>query len=287
MKHTLTKIIASVIIGIICITIFYPFVVMVGTSLKSYNDIYAPRFILFPKKLMFSNYLEAMSRGTWGRYFFNSFYITALSVVISLVINSLAGYSFARLKFRGRDVLFIITLIGIMIPPQVTMLPVFIILKRIPFAGGNNILGQGGLGWIDSPMGLLAPYIAGSFGVFLFRQFFMNFPRALDDAAKIDGIGRFRAFLSIYLPLSGPVFATLIALKSTATWNDYTWPLIIITSDRFYTVQLALSKFRDEFNVDWQLTMSATTLICIPLIAVFLSFQKFFIRGIVTTGIKG
>jgi multiple sugar transport system permease protein len=286
-NNQVSKIIASAVLAVICLIIVYPFLVMVGTSLKSYNDIYAENFILIPKQLMFSNYLEAMSRGTWGRYFFNSFYITTLSVVISLLINSLAGYSFARLHFRGRDVLFIITLIGIMIPPQVTMLPVFIILKRIPFARGNDFFGSGGLGWIDTPMGLLAPYIAGSFGVFLFRQFFLNFPKALDDAAKIDGIGRLRAFFYIYLPLSKPVFATLIALKAAHTWNDYTWPLIIITSDKFYTIQLALSKFRDEFNVEWQLTMAATTLICIPLVVVFLSFQKFFIRGIVTTGIKG
>ncbi len=208
-------------------------------------------------------------------------------MAISLIINSLAGYSFARLKFRGRNILFMITLFGIMVPPQITILPVFVILKYVPLAGGNNIFGQGGLGWIDSHMGLLAPYIAGSFGVFLFRQFFLNFPSALDDAAKIDGLNRLQAFFRIYVPLSGPIIASLIALKATATWNDYTWPLIVLTSDHLYTVQLALTKFRDEFTVDWHLLMAGTTLIVLPLVITFLGLQKYFIRGIVTTGIKG
>ncbi len=286
-NFSISKIVTSVLAGLFCLMILYPFVVMVTTSLKSYTDIYAAKVRLLPSKFMFSNYLEAMARGDWDKYFFNSFYITALSVVISLIINSLAGYSFARLNFKGRDVLFVITLIGIMVPPQVTMLPVFIVLRYIPFVGGNNFFGQGGHGWIDSHMGLLAPYVAGSFGVFLFRQFFLNFPRALDDAARIDGLGRFRTFLKIYIPLSGPVFASLVALKAAATWNDYTWPLILITSDRLYTVQLALSKYRDEFNVDWQLMMAATTLIILPLLITFLLVQRYFIQGIVTTGIKG
>ncbi len=286
-NFSISRIVASVLAGLFCLMTLYPFIVMVTTSLKSYTDIYAAKVKLLPSKLMFSNYVEAMSRGTWPRYFFNSFYITALSVVISLVINSLAGFSFARLRFKGRDLLFIITLVGIMVPPQVTMLPVFIVLRYMPWAGGNNIFGQGGHGWIDSHMGLLAPYVAGSFGVFLFRQFFLNFPRALDDAARIDGLGWFRTFWKIYVPLSGPVFASLVALKAAATWNDYTWPLILITSDRLYTVQLALSKYRDEFNVDWPLMMAATTLIILPLLVTFLLVQKYFIQGIVTTGIKG
>ena len=286
-NFSISRIVASVLAGLFCLMTLYPFIVMVTTSLKSYTDIYTAKVKLLPSKLMFSNYVEAMSRGTWPRYFFNSFYITALSVAISLVINSLAGFSFARLRFKGRDVLFIITLVGIMVPPQVTMLPVFIVLRYMPWAGGNNIFGQGGHGWIDSHMGLLAPYVAGSFGVFLFRQFFLNFPRALDDAARIDGLGWFRTFWKIYVPLSGPVFASLVALKAAATWNDYTWPLILITSDRLYTVQLALSKYRDEFNVDWPLMMAATTLIILPLLVTFLLVQKYFIQGIVTTGIKG
>lgn len=249
------------------------------------NSIFALVFI--PDQWMFSNYAEAMKMGNWPRYFFNSFFVTVLAVIISLLFNSFAGYSFARLKFRGRDVLFFIALIGMMIPPQVTMLPVFLILKGIPLAGGNDIFGQGGLGWIDSYPGLLAPDIAGAFGVFLFRQFFMNFPRELDEASKVDGLNSVGIFLRIYAPLSGPIIATLIALKSAHVWNEFTWPLIITRSDEMKTVQLGLTLFADEFTIQWNLLMAATTLIILPLLIVFLLLQRYFVQGIVTTGVKG
>lgn len=285
--NNLSKIIVTLLIGASCVIMFYPFLVMLSTSLKSMKEVYATEFVLLPEKLLFSNYLAAMQRGNWVRYFFNSFYITFLSVVISLIINSSAGFAFARLRFKGRDFIFIIILIGIMIPPQVTMLPVYVILAHVPFAGGNDILGRGGIGLVNNHAGLLLPYIAGSFGVFLFRQFFMNFPRALDDAAEIDGLNRIQTYYKIYVPLSGPVFASLIALKATYTWCDYTWPLVLLTSDKLFTVQLALTKYQSYFETEWPQLMAATTLIILPLVITFVSVQKHFIRGIVTTGIKG
>lgn len=277
----------SIVLLLLSLVMLFPFFLMILTSLKTMDDILSPRFVWFPEKLDWSNYTEALQRGNWGRYFFNTFYVTSVTVLISLAINSLAGYAFAKLRFKGRDTLFIISLIGLMIPPQVTMIPVFLLLKHIPFAGGNNWLGQGGLGWIDSYNGLIAPYVAGTFGVFLFRQFFLQIPKELDEAAIMDGMGRLRAFWHIYVPLSKPVFATLIAIKATSSWNEYTWPLVITNSDNMKTVQLALSMFRDEHQVQWDLLMAATTLIVIPLILIFLFTQKYFIEGIVTTGIKG
>lgn len=277
----------SIVLLLLSLVMLFPFFLMILTSLKTMDDIFAPRFVWFPEKLDWSNYTEALQRGNWGRYFFNTFYVTSVTVLISLAINSLAGYAFAKLRFKGRDTLFIISLIGLMIPPQVTMIPVFLLLKHIPFAGGNNWLGQGGLGWIDSYNGLIVPYVAGTFGVFLFRQFFLQIPKELDEAAIMDGMGRLRAFWHIYVPLSKPVFATLIAIKATSSWNEYTWPLVITNSDNMKTVQLALSMFRDEHQVQWDLLMAATTLIVIPLILIFLFTQKYFIEGIVTTGIKG
>jgi multiple sugar transport system permease protein len=210
-----------------------------------------------------------------------------VAVVVSLIINSIAGFAFARLEFKGRNILFFLTLIGLMVPQQVTMIPVFLILKHIPLAGGNNIWGEGGLGWIDSYMGLIIPNIAGSFGVFMCRQFYMNFPKALDDAARIDGLTDLKTYLYIYLPLSKPVLATLTILKTTSVWNEYTWPLIITVSDKMKTVQLALSLFRDETTTQWHLMMAATTLIVLPLALIFLAAQKYFVQGIATTGIKG
>jgi len=272
---------------VLSLAMLSPFVFMLATSLKSDAELASMEFSLLPKSPAFSNYATAMGRGNWPLYFWNSFLVTFLTVAVSLVINSTAGYSFARLKFKGRDALFVLSLIGLMIPPQTTMIPVFIILKHFPLAGGNDLAGAGGAGLINSYAGLILPYIAGSYGVFMFRQFYLNFPRALDDAARIDGLGRVKTFIHIYAPLSLHVFATLGALKATQSWNEYIWPLIITTSEDMKTVQLALSLFRDEFQVQWNHLMAATAIITLPLILVFLFSQKYFVEGIVTTGIKG
>jgi len=246
-----------------------------------------PVFSIIPDVLRFENYPKAMARGNWGRYFWNSIYVTFWTVVLSLLFNSMAGFAFARLEFKFRELIFIISLIGLMIPPQVNMLPIYVILKYIPFAGGNDWLGRDGLGWLNSYWGLIAPYVAGSFGVFLFRQFYLTFPRALDDAAVIDGMNTFQRFILIYVPLSKPVMASLVALKATATWNEYTWPLIITMTEEMRTVQLALSLYKDEYTIEWELLMAATAVTMIPLLIVFFCAQKYFVEGIVTTGIKG
>jgi multiple sugar transport system permease protein len=269
------------------LVILFPFVLMLITSLKTLKEIQSPAFTFVPAKLMISNYVDAMRTGNWARYFFNSVYVTLMTLLFGLVINSLAGYSFARLEFKGKNLIFLISLIGLMIPIQVRMVPIFLVLKNFPLAGGNNILGRGGRGFINSYAGLILPFICGSYGVFLFRQFFLNFPLTLDDAARIDGLNTLQRFYYIYVPLSKPVFATLVALKSTDTWNQYTWPLIITTTDKMKTVQLALTLFHEEFLVQWHLLMAATTLVTLPLVVLFLSLQKFFVQGIVTTGMKG
>jgi len=281
------KTLLAIFLMFVSLLMIVPFFLMISTSLKTMGEILSPHNIFVPQKPMFENYIAAFTRGEWPRYFYNTFVITLFTVAISLVINSIAGYSFARLEFKGRDKLFIISLIGLMIPPQATMIPVFLILKHFPLAGGNNILGQGGLGFVNSYFGIMAPYLAGSFGVFLFRQYFLNFPKSLDDAAKIDGLGKLQTFIRIYAPLSKPVFASLLALKATQGWNEYTWPLIMTTSDTMRTVQLALTIFKDDAQTEWNLLMAATTVIIMPLLITFIFTQKYFIQGIVTTGIKG
>lgn len=272
---------------IVSAIMLFPFILMLSTSLKNMAELQRPIFSIIPDVLRFSNYPKAMVRGNWGLYFWNTIYVTFWTVVLSLLFNSMAGFAFARLEFRFRQVLFIISLIGLMIPPQVNMLPIYVILKYIPFAGGNDWLGRDGIGWLNSYWGLIAPYVAGSFGVFLFRQFYLTFPRALDDAAVIDGMNTIQRFILIYIPLSKPVMASLVALKATHTWNEYTWPLIITMTEDMRTVQLALSLYKDEYTIEWELLMAATAVTIIPLLIVFFFAQKYFVEGIVTTGIKG
>ena len=276
-----------VVLALISIIMLFPFILMLSTSLKNMAELQKPVFSIIPDVLRFDNYPKAMARGNWGLYFWNSIYVTFWTVVLSLLFNSMAGFAFARLEFRFRQFLFIISLIGLMIPPQVNMLPIYVILKYIPFAGGNDWLGRDGMGWLNSYWGLIAPYVAGSFGVFLFRQFYLTFPRALDDAAVIDGMNTFQRFILIYVPLSKPVMASLVALKATATWNEYTWPLIITMTEEMYTVQLALSLYKEEYTIEWELLMAATAVTITPLLIVFFCAQKYFVEGIVTTGIKG
>lgn len=273
---------------VLCLIFLIPLFLMILTSLKSMPEIMASQFVWKPEQWLFSNYREAMEKGDWFVYFENTFLVTVITVAISLVLNSMAGYGFARIPFRGRNTLFFFALTGMMVPQQITMIPVFINLKNFPLVGGNDILGHGGSGMINTYAGLILPYIAGAFGVFLCRQFYMNFPVSLDDAAKIDGCSRFMAYFRIYLPLSKPILATLAVLKASQTWNDYLWPLIMVNKDETMTVQLAVvAKFTTEYSIQWNLLMAATALIILPLLVLFIFTQKYFVEGIVTTGMKG
>lgn len=273
---------------VLCLIFLIPLFLMILTSLKSMPEIMASQFVWKPEQWLFSNYREAMEKGDWFVYFKNTFLVTVITVAISLVLNSMAGYGFARIPFRGRNTLFFFALTGMMVPQQITMIPVFINLKNFPLVGGNDILGHGGSGMINTYAGLILPYIAGAFGVFLCRQFYMNFPVSLDDAAKIDGCSRFMAYFRIYLPLSKPILATLAVLKASQTWNDYLCPLIMVNKDETMTVQLAVvAKFTTEYSIQWNLLMAATALIILPLLVLFIFTQKYFVEGIVTTGMKG
>ncbi len=264
-----------------------PFLMTVSMSLQTMPEIYASQPVVVPAKLMFSNYADAMSAGNWPRYLFNTAYVTVITVVISLLINSMSGFVFARIPFRGRGPLFVLILLGMMIPAQITLIPVFTIVRRIPFLGGNDWTGQGGTGLMNTYFGLILPYVAGSFGVFLCRQFYVGFPRELDDAALIDGCGRLRQYVTIYLPLSGPVLASLGVLKFTGTWNEYTWPLVMTQGDKMKTVQLALTAYRTEGEVYWNQLMAATLVACAPIYIVFFFAQKHFVSGLLAGSVKG
>lgn len=281
------KVFLIVFFSLFSFLMLFPFLMMLITSLKTMGEIQSPIFNFLPHEWKFSNFIEAMQRGNWLRYLANSFIVTSADVIFSLVFNAMAGYAFARLFFPGRNVLFFAILIGIMVPPQVAMVPSFLILKSFPLVGGNDLLGQGGTGFLNTYGGLILPFVAGPIGIFLSRQFFLNFPRELDEAAIMDGASKFRIFAQIYLPLAKPVLATLAVLKATSAWNDYLWPLIITNTDNMLTVQLALTMFRSENTVEWNLLMAATTIVVLPLILLFLFLQRYFVAGIVTSGLKG
>jgi multiple sugar transport system permease protein len=281
------KAVPTLAVAAVAAVIVFPFVLTVLNSLKPLGEIYAPTFSVYPKIWSWSNYVTAVTRGNWPRYIWNSVYVSFFAIVFSLIINSMAGYAFAKMRFRGRDLLFFLALIGIMIPPQITMVPVFIILKHVPFLGGNDWLGQGGTGLLNTREALVIPHVAGSFGVFLCRQFFLGLPSSLDEAAKIDGCSHWKTYLLIYLPLSKPLLATLAILKGVYSWNEYSWPLILTNTDKMRTVQIGLTMFRSDQNIEWHLLMAAAVVITLPLIITYLFLQRYFVQGIATTGIKG
>lgn len=281
------KTLSVLVITFLLLLIGFPIFMMISLSLQTMNEIYSGKFVLIPETLKFENYVKAMSHGNWGRYIFNSLFVTSIVVIISLIINSMTGYAFARIVFKGKNILFLFLLIGMMIPPQVTLLPVFLIMRGFPLAGGNDIFGQSGQGLINTYSGLILPFIAGSFGVFLCRQFFSTFPKELDDAAKMDGCGRIKAFFHIYLPLSVPVLASLGILKFTGTWNEYTWPLIATPfSDEMRTVQIALTSFRNEGEIFWNQLMAATLITSLIVYIPFIFLQKYFVSGIMSGSVK-
>jgi multiple sugar transport system permease protein len=264
-----------------------PFAVTVLTSLKPKEELYFAGINLLPRHWRPDNYIRAMQAANWARYFFNSIVVTTVTVVGSLVLNSVAGFSFARLHFRGRDFLFFFMLIGIMIPPQAIIVPQFLLMRSVPLFGGNDLVGHGGIGWLNSYWALIMPSLAGSFGVFLCRQYYINFPLELDQAAMLDGCGPLRLFVNIYLPLSGPVLAALAILKAVSVWNDFFYPLIMTSTDSMRTVQLGLQTFAGDFYSEWNLLMAAAVVVTLPLVALFLFLQRYFVEGIVTTGLKG
>ena len=277
---------AFIITGICALLAFAPFLAMLSVSLQSDSEIFSPTLVVIPAALRFDNYMRVFMFGNWPRYFFNSAVVTIISTVVSLIINSMAGYVFARISFRLNNTLFMIVLVGMMIPVQVTMIPVFTMLRHVPLLGGNDIFGQGGSGLYDTLPGLILPFIAGTFGVFLCRQYYVTIPKEIDDAAAIDGCGRFMTYLRLYIPLSGPLFASLGILKFAGSWNEYTWPLIMTRSDSTRTVQLALSLFRTESGIDWSRLMAASVMVSLPIFIVFAIAQKRFVAGLTAGSVK-
>jgi len=268
-------------------TMILPFLWMISTSLKPESEIFRFPPVFVPKTWDWANYVEAMKAAAFGRYFINTIIYAVAVTATNLVFCSMAAYAFARLRFRGRNVLFILVLGTMMIPPQVTMVPVFIMLKRWPLVGGNNLLGVGGHGLLNSYTGLVLPMAVGAFGIFLLRQFFMTLPSELEDAARIDGCSEAGIYWRIILPLSKPALATVGIFTFTAAWNQFIWPLLIMSKDSMKTLQVGLQVFQTQYTTTWDLLMAATVVLTVPVLVIFVFGQRYFTRGIALSGMKG
>jgi multiple sugar transport system permease protein len=261
---------ATLIIGAAIMVI--PFLWMIVTSFKPLDEIHAypPSFIVHHPTL--KAYVELFKLIPMGRYFFNSIFVAGTITIANLFFCSLAGYAFAKHEFAGRDKIFMILLGSLMIPWQVNLIPQFIIIKK--------------LGWLNSYQGLIVPAMSTAFGVFLMRQFIKSIPDDLIDAARIDGCGEFKIFSFIVLPLVKPALAALAIFTFMAQWNNFVWPLVIIKTREMKTLPLALSVLNSQFGDNFAMVMAGAVVATIPVLVVFIFFQKFFIKGITFTGIK-
>ena len=257
----------------LALTMLFPFVWMVSTSLKPEGEVFAwpPRLLPWPPHC--ANYREAWAIAPFGRYFFNTALVALTVTGASLLLNSLAAYAFARLRFPGRDLLFLLLLATMMIPFQVTMIPTFLILER--------------LGWLDSYLGLTVPGFAGAFGIFMLRQFMLAIPEELLDAGRIDGCSEYRVYRQIVLPLCKPALATLATFTFMGAWNDFILPLMVVKSDEMRTLTLAVAALSSGLYVmSFPLMMAAATFVILPVLVAFLLAQRFFTRSIVLGGFK-
>ena len=269
------------------LTTIVPFLWMISTSLKPEPEIFRFPPVWIPSAWKWDNYAKAMTAAPFGRYFLNTVIYAVGITASNLLFCSMAAYAFARLRFPGRNLLFILVLGTMMIPAQVTMVPVFIMLKRWPLLGGNDLLGAGGHGLLNTYTGLVLPGAVGAFGIFLLRQFFMTLPRELEDAARIDGCSEAGIYWRIILPLSKPAMATLGIFTFTAAWNEFLWPLLIMSKDSMKTLQVGLQVFQTQYTTAWDLLMAGTVVVTLPVLIIFLFGQRYFTRGIALSGIKG
>jgi multiple sugar transport system permease protein len=250
-----------------------PLAWMVSASLMPQGEAttFPPRLV--PSRVTFEHYSSLFTNLNLGRAFLNSLFVALVATALSLLINSMAGYAFAKLRFRGRDRVFTILVAAMAIPAQVAMLPLFLLLKSV--------------GLVNTYAGVLIPYIATIYGVFLVRQFMLSIPDDLLAAARIDGASEWRIYRSVVLPTARPVLATLAIFTFMSAWNDFMWPLIILTDDEKYTIPVAVANLSGEHFPDLELMMASAVLTIIPVLLLFFVLQKQYIAGMMAGSVKG
>lgn len=252
---------------------FLPFIIMLIGSLVPKELLLSRNFTL--ADLTIDNYFETFQAIPFGRYYINSLVVSTGTVLLQILTASLAAFAFARLRFWGREPLFIIYLTTLMIPFQVTMIPNFIITSRRY------------LNLHDSFLGLILPSAFSVFSVFLLRQYYRGIPMDMDEAARMDGATSMRIWWGIIMPLSGPVLATLAIFNFNAAWNDFLWPLVITRSQEMRTIPIGLSSFQGQYNTEWHLLMAGSVIALLPVLLIYIAGQNWFVRGITLSGMGG
>jgi len=272
MRRPLTTVLlyGTLILG--AVLAVFPMVWMVSASVMPTGAANSAPPHLLPPSITFEHYRTLFARLNLGRYLLNSTVIATTVTVLSLLVNSLAGYAFAKLRFRGRDRAFRILLTGLVVPVQVAMLPLFLMLKE--------------LGFINTYWGVIVPGMASIFGIFLVRQYALSIPDDLLDAARIDGASEFRIYRSVVVPSIMPILATLSIWTFLNTWNDFMWPLIVLSDESRWTLPVAIANLVGEHVQDTELMMAGSVITVLPVLGVFLVLQKYYVEGIMAGSVK-
>jgi multiple sugar transport system permease protein len=260
-----------ILFGVACVTLL-PFYWMFSSSLRTMENMFSLPIQWIPEPLNWGSYALAWQAQDFTRYFFNSGVVAIAITIGNLVLCSLAGYSLTKFHYRGRGIMFILILSTMMLPLEVTMVPLFLIIKD--------------LNWANSYQGLIVPFLVDGFGVFLMRQYMLSIPKDLIDSARIDGASEFRIFWMIVLPLCKPALVALAVFTFREAWDMYIWPLIIITKDSLRTLPLGISLFMSSYGTSWDQLMAIAVLGTLPMILLFFFLQRAFIQGIAATGLK-
>ncbi|MBN1965597.1 MAG: carbohydrate ABC transporter permease [Anaerolineae bacterium] len=275
------------VLALFSIFTIFPFVWMLSTSFKSQQAIFALPPQLMPDLLfkpgMFDAYASVLTDHNFIRFTFNSFFVATLAATGQLITSSLAGFAFARMQFRGRNVLFALLLSTSFIPIEVSIIPEFLLGAKI----FDPLLDPIG-GWLDTYAPLIIPsFMVGSFGTFLMREFFSTIPKELEEAAVIDGASTFRIYRSLFVPLSKPAMTTLFLIAFINNWNELLRPVLYISTRDMRTLTMGLTSFQGEYEAQWNLLLAGSVIAILPLVIVYIFAQRYIVQGIATTGLKG
>ena len=261
---------------IIALIFVSPLIWMIASSLKPEAGIFKGLNSLstfIPKDASLNNYVEVFERINMWKFIFNSLFYVLVIIVLDLLVNSLCGYALAKFEFKGKNALLTLVISLMVFPAEAIMLPMYREMAD--------------LGWINTWASLIVPFIAKCFSIYMFRQFFLDIPNDLLEAAKIDGCGPIKTFFTVVVPISGTVYATILILDFVAHWNEFMWPLLVVTGEEKRTIQLAIQTFFGSKPINYGPIMASLTVSAIPMLIMFIFLQKYYVEGIASTGIKG
>jgi multiple sugar transport system permease protein len=255
---------------ILALMTIFPLFWMISIAFKTPTEVFQPN--LLPKAPGFGNFLYVLTEVPFIRYLGNTVFVSGVVTIVALFFHTMAGYALARLRFPGRETLFILIFSTFLVSLPVIIVPLFIEVRT--------------MGMLNSYAGLIVPSIFNAFGIFLLRQYYLSLPRELEEAAVVDGAGYWRIYWSVILPLSRPIIASLAILFFLANWNSFLWPLTVAGDDRLWMVQVGISNFRSQYSASWNYIMAASTIVAAPMLVLFVIFQRQIMESIKTSGLK-